>query len=253
MDTRSTISCKILYIYWRCACVLLVASGLDLGFRRPSITLAQDVAGSAEKRSQVVAIRSFYPQGAPIHAISGLAYAAEFNQFYLIQPDATGSQITLMTLSPYEDVLATTTLTDLEHANATLLFDADGRQLLLYSSETGDTLQIRVNQQGAPDAEHLQRGLATPMMGGEAQGQVLSSTRKGLFILDKQRRQIIQLYGSTDNRFVGAANRLDLSQFGQDDLRAVAFQPQNQQLYLLNQSAQKPLPIDNQRPDQRCV
>lgn len=224
MDTRSTVCCKILYIYWRCACVLLVASGLSLWFRRA--TLAQDLAGSVEKSGQVVAIRSIYPNTASIHGLSGLAYADAFDQFYLLQQDGVQGQITLMTLSPYEDVLATTTLTGLDNTNRALLFEPDSQQLLLYSRKQNDTLQIKVDQQGAPDAQRQQHS------------RLNVTASKPLFILDTQARQIVRITGNTNQRLM-APERLDLAMFGQSDLRGVAVHPQNQQLYVLNQSDQK--------------
>lgn len=239
MDTRSTVCGKVLYTVWRYACMLLVASGLSVCFRSATMTLAQDLTSSAGKIGQVVAIRSLYPNTMPIHQISGLAYADAFHRFYLIEQDTAQRQVKLMTLSPDEDLLATTTLPDLNSTNLKLVFDADGQQLLLYSAEGGETLQIKVDEQGAPDPKRQRRGVFKPTVGNELQRLALPPTSKPLFILDAKAQQLVQIGGNTTNRFAAATARLDLASFGPSDLRDVAFHPQDQHLYLLNRSDQR--------------
>lgn len=239
MDTRSTVCGKVLYTCWRVACMLLVVSGLSIGFRSAIVTLAQDLTSSAGKTGQVVAIRSLYPNTMPIHQISGLAYADAFHQFYLLQQDTAQRQVKLITLSPDEDLLATTTLTDLESTNLKLVFDAAGQQLLLYSSESGETLQIKVDAQGVPDPQQQLRSAFKPTVGNDAHRLALTPTSQPLFILAAKARQIVQIGGNTTNRFAAATSRLDLAAFGQSDLRDVAFHPQDQHLYLLNRSDQR--------------
>lgn len=239
MDTRPTVCGKILYSYWRCACVLLVAFGLSVWCRRATVVMAQELAGRAEKSGQVVAIRSLYPNGMPIHGLTGVAYADAFAQFYLIQQDAVPGQVTLITLSPAEDLLATTTLSGLDHTNLNLVFDTNGQQLLLYSRDHDDALQVKVDQQGAPDAQQQQRGYLQSAVGNDAQGRARPTTDKPLFILDAKAQQIIQVAGNPGHRFASAVNRIMLPTFSQSDLRGVAFHAQNQHLYLLNQGEQR--------------
>lgn len=238
MDTRSTICCKVLYPYWRYACLLLLAPCLSLWFGRAAVTQAQGASSSAGKSSHIVEIRSLYPNTTPIYQLSGLTYADAFNQFYLIEQDATQRQVKIMTLSPYEDLLATTTLTALDNTNLNLIFDADGQQLLLFSRDNGDALQLKLDQQGAPDANHQLRSTFKPIAVNNTQGLTLASPSQPLFILDHKAQQIVQVAGNATNRFTAAAGRLDLAPFGQSDLRGVAFHPQDQHLYLLNMSDQ---------------
>lgn len=238
MDTRSTVCGKVLYACWRYACLLLMMAGLSIWFRSAIVTLAQDLTSSAEKSGQVVAIRSLYPNAMPIHQLSGLAYADAFHQFYLIQQDAAQRQVKLLTLSSDEDLLATTTLTDLDSPNLKLVFDAAGQQLLLYSPDSGETLQIKVDQQGAPDPKRQLRGVRKSMAGAEARAGAFAPTDQQLFIFDQQARQIVQVTGNTINRFTATTARIDLASFGQSDLRGPAFHPQERHLYLLNRSDQ---------------
>lgn len=239
MDTRSTVCCKILYIYWRWACVLMAVAGLSLWFRQTPIAMAQDMAARKEKSGQVVAIRSLYPNAGPVHGISGLAYAETFEQFYLIQQDGAPGQVTLMTLSPHEEVLTTTTLSGLDNINLALAFDPDSQQLLLYSRDHSATLQLKVDQQGAPTTEWHQRGRFNGTNDSSDQGLAPATTRKPLFILDAKAGQILQVAGNTNNRATGVAQRITVPTFAHSDLRGVTFHPENQHLYLLNQGEQR--------------
>lgn len=239
MDTRSTVCCKSLYIYWRYAGVLLMAVSLGLWLKRAAVVTAQGLVSSAEKSDQVVAIRSLYPNTEPIHGITGVAYADAFDHFYLVQQDAARGQVTLMTLSPHRDLLATTTLSGLDHTNVKLVFDTDGQQLLLYSRDHDEARQVKVDQQGTPDAQWQQRGYLQSAVSDDAQERARPGTGKPLFILDAKTPQIIQVAGNLGTRFANVTNRISLPTFSQPDLRGVAFHPQNQHLYLLNQGEQR--------------
>ncbi|MCE7984816.1 MAG: hypothetical protein DYG89_26895 [Caldilinea sp. CFX5] len=197
-------------------------------------TLAQDAP------NPVTEIRSLYPSEKNVRHVAGLAYAKAFNQFYLTQEQGETAELTIISYSPFEDLLATTKLMDVNPEALNILFDDQRQQLLIFSRERQELIQIPVNAQAALEPAQIKRTSLRTVAPVQAQGMALDPAGQHLFILDNQAQQLLRV--DADGAAGVDASQLahiDLAALGGHDLRGLAVHPHNGQLYLLSFDQQR--------------
>lgn len=182
----------------------------------------------------VTAIRTLDPSEKKVRHVTGMAYARAFNQFYLIQGKGDAEELTIVSFSPFEDLLATTKLAGVNPEEMNILFDDQRQQLLIYSRDRQELVQIPVNGAAALVPETLQRTSFSAVAPAQAPGMSLDPTGQHLFILDNQTQQLLRVDAAAAGFSAPQFAHIDLTALGRQGLRGLAIYPHNGQLYLLS-------------------
>jgi hypothetical protein len=171
----------------------------------------------------------------------GLSYSADSTIFYsLVYSSTTQTKedsSTVVSFTPYGDLINTTPLNVSLGDTMNLAFDDAEHRLLLLNSTLDQLVQVQVNDEGNIDpATEVQQDVSGWDL-SNIKGMALDDNAKILFLLDSADSQLVKV--SLDD--TGASTnveKLDLSYLEAKDLAGLAIHPTNGHLFILSVAKQ---------------
>jgi hypothetical protein len=175
---------------------------------------------------------------------AGLAFSSSANAFIVLEADSGGASRknagSLILMSPLKDLLGTVSLADSAVNPANMVFDSNEQRLLLLDSSSNQLLEIKAGPDGVPEPTVLTRFDAQPFALQDPRGMTIDSNGN-LFILDGGAKSIVRVTPGNDKGFDGKAaaqegriSHVNLGNAGLGNVRALAFNPANGNLFLLS-------------------
>lgn len=209
--------------------LLLLAACLVLG---SSGILAQVRDGAAKE------VRAVYPSEFGVMYPVGLTYLADANQFFVLDNDHPEGS-TVVTITPYEDLVSTTTLNFVAVDTINTAFDNSRKRLFMLSSEA-ELVQIETDEDSLLSSAKQNRSNMSRLALQKPQGMAVDLAGEHLFILDSGALEVVKVALEPEfNTDRASISKIDLSGLGVSDLQGIALHPVSQNLYLLSPTQQK--------------
>ncbi|MGH7493172.1 MAG: hypothetical protein ACREOO_12360, partial [bacterium] len=179
----------------------------------------------------------------------GLTFSPTANLFLVLDKAPALPQVAkLVMISHIEDLAGSVQVATAIADPINMAFDANARRLLFFDATLRQLVAIKANAEGRPDPstnaikrfDGRQYGLGRP------RGVTLDPATGRLFILDASATRIVRITPDAQQDFDGAAAQrdgriaqIDLRPAGLANLQSIAFNPENNHLYLLSAAQRK--------------
>lgn len=188
-------------------------------------------------QGSVTEVRTLYPREWGVPHPSGLVYASGDDEYLILLADVSASdpiseQVSLVTITPYEDLVSAVTVPVAVEDTANIAYDALSGHLLLLDA-TDQVVQIPLGSDGIPDAGQLVRADVSHLGLGWAAGMAVDPAARQLLILDQQASAVVIADLAHD---FAPVTHVDLTQLAATDLRGLAIHPGTGTLFVTSPS-----------------
>ena len=188
-------------------------------------------------------VRSLHTSEFGIDNPKGLAFSPAANTFFVLNES---ENITLVTMD--EDLEGILSLPDTQNDPLNTAFDKKSGSLFVYNRGKSELVKIQADGRGLPDASSSPNRYPVQAFGiKDPQGIAFDQVNGRLFVLDASNSQIVTVaphatLGFDADEVVRSNNlqKISLKKFGIGPLKGLAFNPNNEHLYV-SEPAQKKL------------
>ncbi len=181
----------------------------------------------------VVEVRELYPSEWSVPYPTGLAYISDHDHLALLtNMNASGpfsDTSLIVTITPYEDLVSTITLTFAVDNAINLTYDATKGNLLVLDPAASQIVQVPIGNDGIADGEALVRVDIGHLGLGQPAGMAVDTTARRLFILDNSATTVV--IADLDNEFA-LVSKLDLTHLPATDLQGLSIHPGTHTLFV---------------------
>ena len=215
---------------------------VNYGWVLVGLVLGLVLSGSSEALAQAPVryeeLRSIDTQDLDLLHPTGLAFSPTSNTFFILpgRPDPPLPQdtTTIVTLSPYEDLIDTIGIPAGGIDPLNVAFDSQANRLLLFDSGANDLIEIEVGPYGLLDPTRVSRIEAQQFGVQDVQGLTFDGQGR-LFILDGMGPRLVRIEPDpTAGLEGGQVSEIELQSLGLTGVRGLAFNPADNHLYVLN-------------------
>ncbi|MDQ3248279.1 MAG: SdiA-regulated domain-containing protein, partial [Chloroflexota bacterium] len=185
--------------------------------------------------------RTLYPKRWGMQALAGLTYAAELNQFFLLEKTsatlAHASKTRMVVVTPYEEVIAAANLNFSAEDTLHIAFDDNADRLFFLNFARNDLVQLTVNPDSSLNVATETHVNIAHFALQSVTGMAVDRQHNTLVILDSDAAQVVRVPLTADLSNA-AVTKLPLPPELGTDLHSLAVNPATHELYVLSPAAQ---------------
>ncbi|MEZ4683887.1 MAG: SdiA-regulated domain-containing protein [Caldilineaceae bacterium] len=215
--------------------VLLLAVGLVIllaGWNVITVALAQVSAKPVEE------VRVLYPSEWNVQRPAGLSYTSEYGLFFVLDrsnADATNGKTKIVTLTPYEDLVASTELNFQLDQATNIAFDDSGKRLFVLNHKRNQLAEVTLAADRRLVPGSITRYNIPELNLQSVQAMAVDSRNKFLYILDNVAGEFVRVQMKTRGVNTLQVQRRAIADIvGNVPLRGLAIHPRTGNLFVLS-------------------